>query len=144
MNVSIVGPDDRPELNVLGNRLWLRLTGADTGGRLTIAEQITPPGLGVPPHFHDREDETFHIVSGEVEFTVEGTTYLAHAGATIHLPRGVTHTLTAKGTEPARMLIVLAPSGIEHMFGELGKLPAGPPDMDKVTAICADAGVHFV
>lgn len=144
MNVSIVGPDERPELNVLGNRMWLRLVGADTGGRLTIAEQMTPPGVGVPPHFHDREEETFHVISGEVEFGVEGTTYLAGPGSTVHIPRGVTHTFTARGTEPARMMVLLTPSGLEHMFHDLAKLPEGPPDMDKVVAICAQAGVHFV
>lgn len=144
MDAAIVSGGERPELNVLGHRVWVRLAAEDTGGNFTLVEHISPPDSGIPPHKHEREDETFHIVSGEVDFTVGGKSHLATPGTTVHIPRGVPHTFTVKSYEPARMLIVLTPSGAEAMFQKLSELGEGPPDMDKVSAICGEYGVEFI
>ena len=48
------------------------------------------------------------------------------------------------GTKLARMLLFIAPCGIERMFDELAKLGPGPPDFAKITEICARYGVRFV
>lgn len=144
MNATIVKGNERPELNVLGHRVWVRLAAEDTGGQFTLVEHISEPGTGIPPHQHGREDETFHIVSGEVDFTVAGKSHLATAGTTVHIPRNVPHTFTVKGYEPARMLIVLTPPGGESMFAALSELKGPPPDMEEVSRVCAEYGVRFL
>lgn len=53
--------------HLLGTTNLAKLTAADTGGTYLLTEQVTPPGIGVPPHVHTREDEIFVILDGEYE-----------------------------------------------------------------------------
>ncbi len=41
-------------------------------------------------------------------------------------------------------MVAAFPAGIERMFDELADLPAGPPDMARVLAICARYGITFL
>jgi quercetin dioxygenase-like cupin family protein len=130
-------------LTILGDDLLVRLTARDTGGAISLFEQRTPAGGGVPMHAHDREDETFHVLEGTIEFNVAGKTITANAGDSVWAPRGVPHAWTVVGTKPARVLFAATPSGMEGMFEELSTLPKGPPDFAKVVEICARFGVRF-
>ena len=51
-----------PTFTMLGTTMRLIATAADTGGRYTVIEQVTPPGWGPPPHIHSCEDEIFYIL----------------------------------------------------------------------------------
>jgi uncharacterized cupin superfamily protein len=64
---SVVRPPDMKVREAFGDRVTFRLTRTETGGKCT-ALLITPPGGGPPPHVHEREDEWFHVLEGEVEF----------------------------------------------------------------------------
>ena len=70
---------------------------------------------------HRREDEAFHVLEGEVEFTSEGITTRLGPGATIHLARGTHHRFTVVGERPARMLILSVPSGLADYFATVGE-----------------------
>ena len=48
------------------------LTGADTGGAYCLIEASLAPGIGVPRYTHTREDESYYLLSGELEVIVEG------------------------------------------------------------------------
>lgn len=130
-------------LSILGDELLVRLTAAQTGGTVSLFEQRTPVGGGVPPHLHEREDETFQILEGSVEFTVAGQVIVAHAGDSVWAPRGIRHAWRVIGDRPARLLFTATPSGLERMFEELATLPKGPPDFAKVAEICGRYGVRF-
>ena len=131
-------------LNVLGDRLLLKLTSADTAGCFTLVEQFSEPGTGIPLHRHTREDESFWVLEGQVEFVVGDTTTVVEPGGFVYAPRDVAHSFRAVGAAPARMLIHVWPAGLETMFGELSQLPAGPPDLGQVALICARYGISFL
>ena len=79
-----------------------------------------------------------------MEFTAEGETVVCEAGATVSLPQDSVHTWKVIGEEPARMLTMLMPAGLEEYFRKLSELGAdGPPDMDKLLAISAQHGIEF-
>src|SRR5215510_3440317 len=59
-------------LNVLGVTHIYKATGAETGGSFSLWEAVFPPGAGAPPHTHEREDEAFYVLSGEIELEFEG------------------------------------------------------------------------
>lgn len=130
--------------NILGDVQTVKLSGKDTAGRFTIVENHNPPGVGIPTHVHENEDEVFRILEGEMEFTVEGTTSLLKAGDTIFLPRQVPHSFRVVGEQNAKSIITIIPSGIENMFLELNALPAGPPNMEQVLEICGRFGIRFI
>jgi quercetin dioxygenase-like cupin family protein len=93
---------------------------------------------------HEREDETFVVLQGEVRFVADHATTIATAGMTVFAPRGVPHSYEVVGTKPARLLLLLTPAGLERMFEELARLPKEPRDFAKVVGICARYGVRFV
>ena len=131
-------------LQVLGDQPTIKLSGADTGGLFTVVTQDNPSGAGIPMHVHDNEDETFHVLDGEIEFDTNGSLHLLKAGDMIFLPRKVPHSFRVIGTQNAKAIVTAYPSGIENMFVELSALPAGPPDFEKVFEICGRFGIRFL
>jgi quercetin dioxygenase-like cupin family protein len=131
-------------LTVLGDRVLLKFTSPDTNGLFTLTEQFNAPGTGIPLHRHTREDETFWVLEGQVEFVVADTTTIVEPGGVIYAPRGVAHSFRAVSAMPSRMLVHIAPAGMETMLEELSQLPDGPPDFGQVAAICTRYGIAFV
>lgn len=129
---------------VLWTAMTHKLTGADTYGQLMWLEDHNPPGAMIPPHVHTREDEVFRVLEGEVEFTLGDQTLTLGAGDVAYAPRYVPHSWRVVGDAPARTIMTASPAGIEHMFAELGELPAGPPDLARVGEICGRYGIYFV
>jgi quercetin dioxygenase-like cupin family protein len=131
-------------LHVLGDQVLVKLTGQDTNGQFALTEQLNEPGTGIPSHLHQQEDETFFVLEGRVEFVVGQTTTTVEPGGLAYAPRGLAHSFRVVSDTPAKMLIQVSPAGLENMFQELSQLPAGPPDMGQVTAVCGRYGVSFV
>lgn len=139
----VLGPGHGHPLNVLGDRQTVKVTGEDTGGAFALVENHNPPGVGIPMHLHRHEDETFYVVEGDVRFTVDGEQIEAGPGTTVFLPRGTPHAFEVVGDGPARMLILLAPAGLEGLFRELAALD-GPPDPAALAAACGPYGIEFL
>src|SRR5438874_4823008 len=83
-------------------------------------EAVVPPGGGPPPHVHSREEEGFYVLEGEVTFRVGEERFVATAGTFANMPVGTPHSFRNEGSHPARMLISVAPAGLERMFFEVG------------------------
>lgn len=141
---KIVKQNEGNKLNVLGDNQKIKLTGEDTNGKYTLIEQNNEPGIGIPPHVHENEDEVFQVLSGEVEMSIGNQTTTLKAGDLIFCPRGISHSWRVVGEEKARAMLSIFPAGLEGMFAELAELPPGPPDMEKVTAICGKYNLKFV
>jgi sialic acid synthase SpsE/quercetin dioxygenase-like cupin family protein len=56
---------------------------------------ILLPGQLHPEHFHTRKDETFHVLYGSAEFTLDGTARVAEVGDVFTVPPGVRHSFTS-------------------------------------------------
>jgi quercetin dioxygenase-like cupin family protein len=131
--------------NILGISTTIKVTSSQSGGAYVLYEQSVPPGLGVPPHVHTREDEIFFVLEGEVEFLAGTQMLVAKAGDVVHAPRGVPHAYKAVGEAPARMRFMATPGDIEEMFAQLASWPSdAPPDLGKLGELCAKFGISFV
>jgi quercetin dioxygenase-like cupin family protein len=140
----VMGGEGRT-LNVLGHAATLKLTCADSKGDYYTFELVSPPGAGVPPHVHSREDEIMHVVQGECEIRLGRETWTATAGATVHLPRGVPHGFQNVSASPAKTLWTIVPgASFEPFFDELAALPSGPPDPERIAAIFGKYGMELV
>jgi quercetin dioxygenase-like cupin family protein len=123
-------------MNVLGHTVTLKLTRNESNGDYYTFELLSPPGLGVPPHVHEHEDEVIYVVEGEFEVWLAGQTCKATAGAIFHFPRHTPHGFQNVGSTPGTTLWSVVPgANFEPFFDELGALPPGPPDLAKVAAI---------
>ena len=131
-------------LNVLGMQIAISVTAQQTGGAYVTAETMTPPQAGPPPHTHEQEDEAFFVLEGVFDILLGERTIRLSAGEHAFGPRGVPHTFRNVGSSPARILIIISPAGFERCLEELSQLPPGPPDIAKVTAICAKYGCKIL
>ena len=123
----------------------IRIHGHDTGGVVSAVESHDVPGGGPPPHIHSREDETFQVLEGEYEFTVDGKSFVAKHGATIFAPRGIPHTYRYLGQTPGRLMCVITPAGFEEFFEVIGALtPQQQQDIPRVITIAKDFGLEFL
>jgi len=86
---------------LVGDRITVKLTSEDTGGVYSVAEEVTPPQGGPPPHTHSQEDEALYVLEGEVEFLLGEDTIPAGPGSCVYAPRGALHTFKNVGTCPA-------------------------------------------
>jgi mannose-6-phosphate isomerase-like protein (cupin superfamily) len=94
----------------------LKASRHSTGGSLSIFETVI--AAGPPLHVHDREDECFYILDGELSVRCGSDAFDAAAGSFVFLPRGRPHRFWAAGG-PARLLLIAVPGGIEDYFGEI-------------------------
>ena len=80
--------DGGSSFTMLGTTMRLIATAADTGGRFTVGEQVTPVGWGAPRHIHSGEDEILYILEGTYELHVGDERRIVSAVACAILPRG--------------------------------------------------------
>ena len=105
---------------VVGDVYRFLATGDDTNGKYAMWEAIVPPGGGPPPHVHSREEEGFYILEGEITFHIGEERVVASAGMFANMPVGTPHSFKNESSRPAKMLISVAPAGLEQMFFEFG------------------------
>ena len=138
-------PGEGRALAVTGDVYRFLAVADDTDGRYAIWHATVPPGGGPPPHTHTREDEAFLVLKGSVAFRADGRETSLGPGGFAHLPSGGRHRFRNVTDEPAEMLILVAPAGLERMFETTGRpwhdLAAnpGPPDHAEVERLIAAA-----
>jgi quercetin dioxygenase-like cupin family protein len=133
-------------LRAFGDEVTVHLGAKETGGKITMFTDITPPGGGPPPHYHDNEDEWFYIVEGRASFLKDGEWTEASAGSAAFMPKGCIHTFKNVGDTPLKQIITTSPAGFETFFARCAEEFAKPgaPDLDRITAIAAEHDIHFV
>ena len=94
-----------------------------------------PPGPATPLHVHHAEDEAWYVLDAEFRFRLDDEIHSRPAGSFIFIPRGTAHCWQNVGDEPARVLVIFTPSGMERFFDEFAELPAGPPDLELLKGI---------
>lgn len=141
---KIVKNSEGKKLHVMGDNQTIKLTGKDTNGQYTLIEQNNEPGVGIPPHIHDNEDEVFQVLEGQVEMSIGDDITTLHAGDVIFCPKGIPHSWKVVGEQKSKATLSIFPAGLEAMFEELSQLPAGPPDLEKVGHICGKYKLRFV
>lgn len=94
-----------------------------TGGALSMLEVTIPPRTLIKPHAHTREDEFSLILAGTVGVRAgDEVVEAVPAGGWLVKPRGVPHAMWNVGDEPARILEVIAPGGLEDYFTEIAPI----------------------
>jgi quercetin dioxygenase-like cupin family protein len=106
---------DRIE-NPLGGEIVFKARGAQTGDALTVFEAANAPGQGPPLHIHALLDEVIYVLDGAIRVRLGDRVERAAAGACVFIPRGTPHTWAVASDGPARLLVVIAPAGLEQFF----------------------------
>jgi mannose-6-phosphate isomerase-like protein (cupin superfamily) len=102
------------------------------GASLTEWEAL--PGFDTGLHVHERLEETWYLLDGELEFRIQGETFTAGAGATVFVPPHVPHAFANRTDAVARFLMTMSPPGHDRYFDELADILAtpGPPNSEAI------------
>jgi quercetin dioxygenase-like cupin family protein len=130
-----------------------KAVGEDTSQAYALCEVIVAPQGGTPPHRHSRENESFYVQDGEIEFQLEDRTIVATAGTFLHSPKGQLHRFTNTTSAPAKLLIWVTPAGFEKFIAEVGKAVNGsivpapvlsPEDLNKILTTAPKYGIEII
>jgi len=89
-----------------GERIVIRTSAAESGGRLLAFDLQLPPGAHVPArHVHPIQVERFTVTAGRMRFRLGRRTVLAGPGESVVVPAGVPHWFgnAGEGTAQARV-----------------------------------------
>jgi quercetin dioxygenase-like cupin family protein len=85
----------------IDNLVHVHIDGDTSGGSFALLEMRGPRGDMPPLHVHDRDDETFYVIAGELSLFVDGEHLVLAPGQAALAPRGVPHCYRASPRRPA-------------------------------------------
>lgn len=147
----VSGPNLNNSFWYIGHLISILISTKDTMGAFSLIHGYEIRGLEPPPHTHSREDESFYLIDGEIDYSVGGEVINATAGDWIFLPRNIQHSFQVR-SEIAEVLIHLSPGGFEDYFIEMSEpaktmaippRPQGPPDVQKIVETATRYGITF-
>jgi quercetin dioxygenase-like cupin family protein len=142
-----LAPGAGESIRVIGDLITFKLRARDTGGAFTLFEGAVAPGGAEPIHLHEREDETFYVLAGQIEFLIDGEWREAPVGSAIYVPRGTVHGFRNTGETEARLLTLNVPGGLhEQLFAAMSQLPppASPEDGAALIALASRYGTQIL
>jgi quercetin dioxygenase-like cupin family protein len=132
---SVVRAGEGETLSVIGSELRFLCRAEDTGKAWSLMETVIPKGMGPTPHHHPW-DEAYYVISGALDFQVDGRPVPVKAGDFVYAPGGTVHAFHGASDEPARMLIFDAPAHAEMFFKEMEReIRVLPDDLVKMPGI---------
>jgi quercetin dioxygenase-like cupin family protein len=135
----------------LNSLAYTHIEGDQTQGAYTLGERIARRGDMPPLHVHQRDDETFYILEGEVSLFVGDRHIVLTEGRAAVAPREVPHSYRVE-SDTARWLVINNPAGHErfvHASSEPAERtelpPAGKPvDQARLAEAAADQGIEIL
>jgi quercetin dioxygenase-like cupin family protein len=91
-----------------GRITWLVSGAQGNSDTMTFGRVTIKAGQANPVHRHPNCDEILHLLSGQLEHSLNGEKFTLQAGDTISIPTGAWHNAHAVGDEDAVMLIVFS------------------------------------
>ena len=112
-SVPFFDSDNRPALTPFGDQgpalrtFW--------GDNIMISLVDMQAGSVVPVHSHP-EEQAGYVVSGTLEFTMQGETTTVGPGGVFFVPGNVEHSVVVKGTETARVVDIFSPIREDYKY----------------------------
>jgi quercetin 2,3-dioxygenase len=85
----------------------------ESEGRYTILSDLWKVGFSVPTHYHAKHFETFYLLSGEAEWTVNGEKHHMKANDAVYIPANASHSARTLGTKPAHFILIYSAGDYE-------------------------------
>ena len=134
-----------------GRSVWLRGTRvefkveSDSAAGSSLTEWNAVPGFDTGAHVHERLEETWYVLSGELEFRVGAETFTARAGATVFVAPHVPHAFANRSDANATFLLAMSPPGHDRYFDELAEILAdGSPDPQAISDLRRRYDTHQI
>jgi quercetin dioxygenase-like cupin family protein len=98
----------------------IKVLTSETKGSYTILDVTHPPNVGPASHMHPKGSETFYIIEGDYEFTLDGESLTGKPGDVIFVPQGTPHRFVV-GHKGGHALVI-SPPDLEFYFLKVSEL----------------------
>ena len=120
---SHVPPGKGDNYDWSADHTFVKVSADDTNGMYTLMEDNLKANFQLGLHMHRTHAETFYVLSGPIEFYIDGDWISAVAGTCLHIPPGIPHAcMVTDGITDARMLMIYQPAGFDQYLKALGKM----------------------
>ena len=143
--MTVLTPGRGARLTALGSTYTTKAGAEATGGAYWLVEEEFW-GTVTPLHRHTAAEEAFYVLSGRVSAWLDGAETEAGPGSFLLVPRGIPHALRRLGEEPARMLTVVSPAGMEAFFAAVVRHgeEALLADPERLAELAAEHGTEIL
>jgi mannose-6-phosphate isomerase-like protein (cupin superfamily) len=144
----VLGADDDTtpvSFQMLGIKMILEVTAAQSNGASVTIEEEVPPGGGPPAHIHTREDETIVVTQGHFRFWHGTRVVDALPGTVVYFPKNEPHQFRNVGSTPGDLVVTIMPAGLERMFLTISKSGLTiPKDQAEIVRLGSEYGITYV
>ena len=124
-----------------GTRLTILADRTTTGGQYDLIEGYFPPGTLTPLHRHTRYSEQLYVLFGEFTVWAGENKVVLGPGESYLISPSTPHVVATVGDQPARGLVVAAPSGFARLIAATGTVDeTEPTDLALFERIAAEIG----
>jgi mannose-6-phosphate isomerase-like protein (cupin superfamily) len=124
-----------------GSRLNIIADYTTTRGQYDLIEGYFPPGTQTPLHRHMRYSEQLYVLEGEFTVWAGENKFVLSAGESFFISPCTPHAIGVFSDQPARGLVVAAPSSFARLIAAVGTLDeTAAPDMTLFERISAEIG----
>ncbi|TDT42081.1 cupin domain [Streptomyces sp. BK208] len=125
-----------------GAPMTVKIDGAVTCGAYSVIEYSHAAGApGPPAHVHERHEEAFRVLEGELSLDVDDRTITLGAGEYAVVPRGAVHRPYNAGPVGVRFLFITSPA-LDGFFAEMAELNAATDGHPSAQAL-RDLGARW-
>jgi quercetin dioxygenase-like cupin family protein len=97
----------------------LRLLAQSPDQPIAVTDNTVPPGIPGPVrHRHAQMTDMFYVLEGKLTFVLGGDERAIGPGGFALVPPGIVHTVSNRGSAPARLLNLYQPAGNEQYLKE--------------------------
>jgi mannose-6-phosphate isomerase-like protein (cupin superfamily) len=128
---------DGKEFVLAGIVMKRLLSGEQTAGQFCLFENRSGGNTRTPIHIHAGDDETVHILEGELTAVLDGQPNRLTTGDSMFLPRGIPHQLVNMSGSPNRYILIGTPALFDRFVEEAGRERqpdeiVGPPTSEEI------------
>jgi quercetin dioxygenase-like cupin family protein len=140
--VPIVRAAEGAPLQVLGDRVTVKVASADSPFQLSVVSVEVPPGSFIPPAHHRTEEECYFGLEGVLRVTLGGEQFDLAPGDLLHVPPGTDHAYQNPGATPVRFLAFSVGGPVDRFFAAIASdVRAMPADLPKLRTLMERYGV---
>lgn len=147
MRQAIVRPEEAHRISLYDVSFTYGIGADETDGALSMIEVTVPPKTLIKPHMHSREDEATLILEGTVGARLgDATVEEIVAGSWLIKPRSIPHAMWNTTDQPARILEVVTPGGLERYFEQIAPVlkERGPDWTQRFYALAEEFGLTIL
>jgi quercetin dioxygenase-like cupin family protein len=139
---TFVNPGEGRVLRVVLDSVRVLVSGEATGGAYEIFELTAPKDSDTTLHAHPWS-ESYVMLEGEVEMTIQESKTIATPGCFVDVPGGMLHGYKIL-SDSARFILITTPAGAFDFFDELDRETGGSlENLDKIVQIALQHGFNL-